>query len=93
MTTYSSLPLSRRALPWVAGGVVGALVWGALMVFLESSGAFAIYVGIILGFNAYAYTAAGIARPLLQDEGSEEDGWPYMVPRPDEPHSGAGLNP
>lgn len=62
------IPPRRRLLPYLAGVVAAAIVWQALLHFAGASGALSVYVGIIVGFNAYAFVAAGIAKPQEEEE-------------------------
>ena len=70
MTAKFEVPRHRRPWPWVVGIVVTLAVWQGLLQLTNSSGAFAVYVAIIVGFNAYAFAAAGLAKaPEEEDEG------------------------
>ncbi len=71
MKRVYEVPASKRLWPWIAAAVVAVAVWQALLHLAHTSGAFAVYVGAIAGLNAYAFVAAGIARP--PDE--EDDGF------------------
>lgn len=55
-------------MPWLAGALATAVVWLALLHLADAAGALSIYVGLIAGLNAYAYVAAGIARPVEEDK-------------------------
>ncbi len=62
------IPRGKRVLPWLVGVAVGSVVWVAMLFLANASGALSIYVGIIIGFNAGAYVAAGVARPVEEEE-------------------------
>jgi len=62
------IPPRKRLLPWAAGIAVGSVVWVALLLLADASGALSIYVGGIVGFNVGAYVAAGIARPVEEED-------------------------
>ena len=68
MTTPYEVPPNKRFLPWIAGIVVAALVWLALLNLVRASGAFSFYVAIIIGFNAFAFVSAGVAKPREEEE-------------------------
>lgn len=70
MKSTLQVPPGRRALPWLAAGVVGGLVWLGLLLVADAAGALSMYVGIIVGLNAYAFVAAGIARPVREEDDS-----------------------
>ena len=70
MKSHFHVPTKKLLLPWLAGIAVGVAVWLALLFFADAAGALAIYVGGIVGFNAGAYVAAGIARPDHEEEDS-----------------------
>ena len=70
MKSVLQVPRGKRALPWIAGAVVGGAVWLALLLLADASGALSFYIGAIAGLNGYAYVAAGIARPV-SEEGDE----------------------
>lgn len=55
-------------MPWLAGALAAVVVWLALLHLANAAGALSIYVGLIAGLNAYAYVAAGIARPVQEGE-------------------------
>ena len=71
MSAKYEIPPRKRFLPWIVGLGVGLAVWQALLQLAHTSGAFAVYVAIIVGFNAFAIVAAGIAKP----RGEEEEGF------------------
>ena len=62
------VPREKRLIPWLAAFVVGGAIWQALLHLASASGALSIYVAIIVGFNAYAFVAAGIAKPIPEEE-------------------------
>jgi hypothetical protein len=66
------VPSNKRFLPWIAGVVVAAIVWQALLHLASASGAFSFYVAMIIGFNAFAFVSAGVAKPR---EDEEEEGF------------------
>ena len=68
MKTHLHVPPGKLFLPWIAGIVVGVVVWVGLLFLADASGALSIYVGAIVGLNAGAYVAAGIARPTEEEE-------------------------
>ena len=68
MSAPYEIPTSKRLLPWGAGLAAGLVVWQALLQVFDASGTLAIYVAAILGFNAYALVAAGVARPVEEEE-------------------------
>jgi len=68
MRARLEIPRRKRLLPWIAGIAVGAAVWGALLFLTETSGTLSIYIGFIAGFNAGAFVAAGLAKPLEEEE-------------------------
>ena len=70
MKSHFHVPPRKLILPWLAGFAVGIVVWLALLFFADASGTLSIYVGGIVGFNAGAYVAAGIARPDHEEDES-----------------------
>lgn len=70
MKTTLQVPRGKRALPWIAATAIGVAVWMGLLFAADASGALSIYVGFIVAFNAYAFVAAGVARPA--QDGDEE---------------------
>lgn len=62
------IPRRKRVLPWIVGLAAGAVVWAGLLFLTETSGTLAIYVGFIVGFNAGAFVAAGLAKPVAGEE-------------------------
>lgn len=68
MKSHLHVPPRKLFLPWIAGVAVGVVVWLGLLFFADASGALSIYVGGIVGFNAGAYVAAGIARPADEED-------------------------
>ena len=62
------VPRSRRLVPYLAGLVAAAVVWQALLHLADASGALSVYIGAIVGFNAYAFVAAGVAKPQEDEE-------------------------
>ena len=68
MKSTLQVPRGKRILPWLAATAVGVVVWLALLLLVEASGAFSLYVGFIVAFNAYAFVAAGIAKPVGNDD-------------------------
>jgi hypothetical protein len=67
MKSTLQVPAGKRALPWLAAAAGGTAVWLGLLYFAEAAGALSIYVGAIAGLNVYAFVAAGIARPVRED--------------------------
>jgi len=65
---HLQIPRRKRLLPWLAGIVAGSAVWAALLFLTNTSGTMSVYVGFIVGFNAGAFVAAGIARPVEDEE-------------------------
>lgn len=68
MKSTLQVPRGKRAVPWLAATAIGAAVWLGLLLLADASGAFSIYVGGIVAFNAYAFVAAGIARPVQEKD-------------------------
>ncbi|MBW3595337.1 MAG: hypothetical protein KY391_07135 [Actinobacteria bacterium] len=68
MKSQLEIPRNKRFLPWIAGIAVGVIVWVALLFVVDASGVLSMYVGGIVGFNAGAYVAAGIARPVEEED-------------------------
>ena len=62
------IPPRKRFLPWAAGILVGAAIWAALLFLTDASGTLSLFIGFIVGFNAASYVAAGIARPVEEEE-------------------------
>lgn len=85
MKTHLHVPPKKLFLPWIAGIAVGSAVWIGLLFLADASGALAIYVGAIVGLNAGAFVAAGIARPA-DDDGEE----PFILNPRDEMLGGKG---
>ena len=76
-------------MPYACGLAACALATTLLMWLAHASGTFSGYVGLLVGFNVYAYTLAGVAR--------SRDGWRPGMPFDAEaaenvPHS-RGRNP
>lgn len=68
MTTPYEVPSNKRFLPWIAGTIVAVAVWAGLLFLVSASGAFSFYVAIIIGFNAFAFVSAGVAKPREEEE-------------------------
>jgi hypothetical protein len=68
MKSTLQVPPGKRIWPWLAATAAGAAVWVGLLLLADASGALSIYVGFIVAFNAYAFVAAGIARPAQRDD-------------------------
>ena len=77
MTGKYQIPPRKRLLPYLAGVVAMAVVWLSMLNLADASGALSIYIGAIVGFNAYAFVAAGVAKP--QEE--EDEGF-FLTPGP-----------
>lgn len=68
MKSTLQVPPRKRLLPWIVGIFVGAVVWAGLLFLTDASGTLSLFIGFIVGFNAAAYVAAGIARPIEEEE-------------------------
>ena len=86
MKSTLQVPRGKRALPWIAATAIGVVVWMGLLLLADASGALSIYIGFIVAFNAYAFVAAGIARPNQDDD--EE---PFILNPRDELLGGGGA--
>ena len=62
------VPPAKWALAWTVGAIVMVIVWLSLLFFVHASGALSLYVGLIVGFNAGAFIAAGVAQPVEEDK-------------------------
>ena len=70
------VPPGKRLFPWAAALAGAAAVWQVLLQFAHAAGALAIYVAMIVGLNIYAFVAAGVARPIED----EDDGGFFLKP-------------
>ena len=61
------VPPGKRLFPWLAAFAGGAVAWQALLHLAHAAGALAIYVAMIVGLNIYAIVAAGVARPVEEE--------------------------
>ena len=68
MKSTLQVPPGKRFLPWLAATAIGVAVWLALLLVLDAAGVLAFYVAAIVSLNAYAFVAAGIAKPVQEDE-------------------------
>lgn len=85
MKSALQVPPGKRALPWLAATAAGVLVWVALLLLVHASGALSLYVGVIVALNAYAFVAAGIAKPVGNDDKND-----FMLDPRDELLRGGG---
>ena len=86
MKSTLQVPPGKRILPWLAATAAGVAVWIGLLLLADAAGALSIYVGFIVALNAYAFVAAGIAKPVTEDD---EDSF-FLNPR-DELLGGGGA--
>ena len=68
MKSTLQVPPGKRILPWLAATAAGALVWVGLLHLADAAGALSMYVGSIVALNAYAFVAAGIAKPVNNND-------------------------
>lgn len=68
MKSTLQVPRGKRLLPWLSATAMGVAVWLGLLLLADAAGALSIYVGFIVALNAYAFVAAGIARPVTNDD-------------------------
>lgn len=87
MKSTLQVPPGKRIWPWVAATAVGAAVWLGLLNIVHASGALSMYVGFIVAFNAYAFVAAGIARPIQEDDKDQF----FLDPREEMLRGGGGA--
>jgi hypothetical protein len=68
MKSTLQVPPGKRFVPWLAATAVGVAVWLALLLVVDTAGVLAFYVAAIVALNAYAFVAAGIAKPVQEDD-------------------------
>lgn len=68
MKSTLQVPPGKRFVPWLAATAVGVAVWLALLLGVDTAGVLAFYVAAIVSLNAYAFVAAGIAKPVQEDD-------------------------
>jgi hypothetical protein len=86
MKSTLQVPPGKRILPWLAATAAGVVVWIGLLLLAHAAGALSMYVGFIVALNAYAFVAAGIAKPVTEHD---EDSF-FLNPR-DELLGGGGA--